>query len=103
MNPSRSLRRWLSLAVLMVPLAAQSADMMNGQRIFTAHCAGCHGMTGIPVMPTAPTFARGERLMQPDVMLLQSIRMGRNAMPGFMGLLSDREILDVISYLRTLQ
>lgn len=103
MSALRSLRRWLALAALMMPLATQAADMINGQRIFLAHCAGCHGMNGIPVMPTAPTFARGERLMQPDVILLQSIRTGRNAMPGFMGMLSDREILDVISFLRTLQ
>jgi cytochrome c6 len=54
-------------------------------------------------MPQAPAFSRGERLMQPDLMLLTSIRAGRNAMPGFMGLLSDREILDVISFLRVLQ
>lgn len=77
--------------------------MINGQRIFAAHCAACHGMTGTPVMPNAPAFSRGERLMQPDVMLLQSIKFGRAAMPGFMGMLSDREILDVISFLRTLQ
>lgn len=98
--------RWLAcalgaLASMAFPAAA--ADMVNGQKIYAQHCKVCHGDRGLPVMPQAPAFNRGERLMQPDLMLLSSIRAGRNAMPGFMGLLSDREILDVISYLRVLQ
>jgi len=35
--------------------------------------------------------------------LLNSVRMGRGAMPGFMGVIRDRDILDVIAYIRTLQ
>lgn len=103
-SPSRPHGRHLlaALAFAVLP-AAQAADMMNGQKIYAMHCAACHGRTGVPVMPNAPAFARGERLMQPDVMLLASIRAGRSAMPGFAGLLSDREILDVVSFLRTLQ
>jgi cytochrome c6 len=41
--------------------------------------------------------------MQPDPVLVQSIKAGRNAMPGFQGLLRDRDILDVIAYARTLR
>jgi cytochrome c6 len=98
--------RWragLVAALLWVALPAGAADMVNGQKIYAQHCKVCHGDRGVPVMPQAPAFSRGERLMQPDLMLLTSIRAGRNAMPGFMGLLSDREILDVISFLRVLQ
>ncbi len=54
-------------------------------------------------MPEAPNFARGERLLQSDISLLNAMRIGRGAMPGYMGILSDREILDVISFLRTLR
>ena len=41
--------------------------------------------------------------MQADVGLLASIRSGKNAMPAYIGVLTDREILDVIAYLRTLR
>jgi cytochrome c6 len=60
-------------------------------------------MGGVAVLPTAPSFARGERLMQPDALLLASVRTGRGPMPGFFGILSDRDVLDVIAYLRTLR
>ena len=98
-----SWRAGLVAALLWVALRAGAADMVNGQKIYAQHCKVGHGDRGVPVMPQAPAFSRGERLMQPDLMLLTSIRAGRNAMPGFMGLLSDREVLDVISFLRVLQ
>jgi len=71
--------------------------------VYDRYCASCHGAAGISVMPNAPNFARGERLMQPDAGLMAAIRGGRNAMPAFAGVLSDREILDVVAFLRTLR
>lgn len=91
------------LSLLHVP-AASAADMRNGGQIYSMHCVGCHGANGrSSVMPEAPNFARGERLMQSDVALLTSMRIGRGAMPGYAGILTDREILDVVSFLRTLR
>jgi cytochrome c6 len=60
-------------------------------------------MAGTSPMPNAPSFARGERLMQPDPVLLMAIRSGRGAMPGFFGVLNDRDTFDVIAYMRTLR
>lgn len=53
-------------------------------------------------MPNAPNFARGESMMQPDPVLVNSIRSGINAMPAFQGVLSDADIMNVVVYLRTL-
>ena len=53
-------------------------------------------------MPGTPSFAQSEGLLQPDLMLLATIKSGRNIVPAFQGVLSDRDILDVIAYLRTL-
>lgn len=93
----------LAGAVLPEPLGANAADMRNGARLYALHCAGCHGANGRSVMPEAPNFSRGERLMQSDLALLASLRVGRGAMPGYAGLLNDRELLDVVSFLRTLR
>jgi len=81
--------------------AAHGADVIKGAQLYRQHCAGCHGQRGVSTMPAAPSFARGERLMQPDPALVASIRMGRASMPGFFGILSDREILDVVAHLRS--
>lgn len=82
---------------------AAAADINKGGQLYSMHCANCHGGSGIPVMPGSPNFQRSEKLFQTDVMLLASIRRGKNAMPGYAGMLRDQEIMDVIAYLRTMQ
>jgi cytochrome c6 len=90
-------------ALLACSSAAGAADIVRGGQTYALHCASCHGPAGQGVIPGAPKFNRGERLMQSDLTLLETVRRGRNAMPPFNGVLRDREILDVIAYLRTLQ
>ena len=90
------------VALLLACGAAQGADTNKGRQLFVANCAICHGQTGRSVMPGAPNFERGEGLLRPDFTLLAAIRAGKNAMPAFQGILPDRDILDVIAYLRTL-
>ncbi len=93
--------------VLATAIAAASpagaADLARGSQTYALHCAPCHGPAGQGGIPGAPKFNRGERLMQSDFALLESVRRGKNIMPAFAGVLRDREILDVIAYLRTLR
>ncbi len=89
------------LAIASMP--GRAADITRGGQTYAMHCAMCHGPAGQGIQPGAPKFNRGERMMQSDLMLLNSVRMGRGAMPGFMGVIRDRDILDVIAYIRTLQ
>ncbi|AYH42039.1 cytochrome c [Azoarcus sp. DN11] len=93
----------LLVAALVTPGVALAANVIEGQRIYNQHCIGCHGPGGNSAIPNAPKFSRGERLMQPDMVLLASIKAGKMTMPSFNGILRDQEILDVIAYLRTLQ
>lgn len=90
------------LAMLAASAGAHAADTAKGQSLYSARCAICHGMSGRSVMPGTPNFNQGERLMQPDLSLLAAIRSGKNAMPAFQGVLQDRDIMDVIAFLRTL-
>lgn len=90
-------------ALAMLPHLAFAADPGNGQRLYLAHCAGCHGPNGYSAMPNTPNLARSERLDQPDPVLVDRIRSGSNAMPPFLGILKENEFYDVISYVRTLR
>lgn len=81
---------------------AGAADVQRGSAIYSTHCSTCHGSNGAPVLPGAPNFRRMEGLMRPDMQLMTAIRNGKGAMPGYFGVLRDREILDVVAYLRTL-
>lgn len=94
----------LALAsALAAAIPAGAADLARGGQVYALHCATCHGPAGQGGIPGAPKFNRGERLMQSDFTLLATVRRGKNVMPAFGGVLRDREILDVIAYLRTLQ
>lgn len=91
----------LALLAAMTPL--QAADVNNGRQLYNLHCAGCHGASGMSVMPGAPHIARGAGMMQADAAILASIRNGKNAMPAYVGVLRDQAILDLIAYMRTLR
>lgn len=95
----------ISLLVLgMIPSGAvQAANLANGQRLYNMHCAACHGPRGEGVNPDAPKFRMGERLEQPDIVLMQSVKTGKKTMPPFFGILQDPQILDILGYVRTLR
>ena len=96
--------RFIAAVLLAAPAGAGlAADMIRGGQLYAQHCAACHGPTGLAVLPGAPNFANQERLMQPDPVLMNSIKRGRGPMPGFQAILKDQDILDVIAYVRTLR
>jgi mono/diheme cytochrome c family protein len=97
------------LATLLVAILALSmsgslfaADTIKGRQLYASNCSICHGASGRSVMPGTPNFDRGEAVLKPDFTLLASIRAGKNAMPAYQGILSDRDIMDIIAYVRTL-
>jgi cytochrome c6 len=93
----------LSLVLLGLTVNAQAADPRRGAKVYSERCANCHGNRGVPNMPGVPDFSRNERLMQSDLVLVKSISIGKGMMPAFQGILSENDILDVITYLRTLR
>lgn len=104
-------RRWsLVLAVVagMVCLAAgprtgHAGDYFEGERIYGDECEQCHGSRGRGFAAGAPDFSAGEGLMRSDSRLHGVIAEGTPGMPGFSDVLTDQEILDVITYVRSLQ
>ena len=99
--------RWLRiLGLLMLAAAAgvaRSGDIAKGGELYARHCAGCHGADGRPVMPLAPDLTQPTALLKPDPMLLASLRAGKGAMPAYRGVLRDRDLLDIVAYMRTLK
>ena len=83
--------------------SSNAADPLQGARSYQSNCINCHGANGAGEIPNIPDFSRGERLLQPDDTLMETIKSGKGMMPAFQGRLSENDILDVIAYLRTLQ
>ena len=100
------------------PSTAASAPgpVRPGQAVYERHCARCHGMTGgadgpgASALPIKPPSLTDGRLLNPlpDEFLVTVVRDGAAAvglapqMPAFGRLLSEREIRDVVAYVRTL-
>ncbi|ODT45745.1 MAG: hypothetical protein ABS70_02460 [Nitrospira sp. SCN 59-13] len=102
----------LSSAVLNESVASSDATrkidpLAKGKRVFTRHCAGCHGPGGKgdgykllgpdPANLTAPATRK-----QSDRALLTTIHEGKPNMPSWKGLLSERDIKHVLAYIRSL-
>lgn len=89
--------------------SALAVDLARGQRLYNTHCASCHGLNGMPVVPNAPNFAMRERLSVPDVELSQSLmtgmnmRTGKGHMPPYLGMIKDQEMMDILQYIRLIR
>ena len=79
---------------------AQAGNYYKGQTIYATYCQGCHGSNGKGELSGTPNFTRGLALMKPDARLFETVINGKNAMPGFQGVLKNEDIYDVISYIR---
>lgn len=98
-----TLRLTTILLLLGSALPAAAVDLARGQRLYNLHCASCHGITGMPVMPDTPNLAMREGLNQPDIVIMQSLKMGKRNKPPFFGRLTDDELLDIVQYTRVMR
>lgn len=80
-----------------------AADNFKGAEVYQRNCESCHGVDGRGVVPNSPNFKFGQGLWFPDQQLFAVISSGKGIMPGYRGMLSEQDILNVISYLRTMQ
>jgi mono/diheme cytochrome c family protein len=81
---------------------AWASDSFAGKKVYDLRCVGCHGPQGIPMFPGTPSFARGERLQAPDTALMATIKAGKNLCPSWRRIVPDADLMNVLSYIRTL-
>jgi mono/diheme cytochrome c family protein len=95
--------------------SAPPAAAHPGKAVYDRHCATCHGATGgsdgpgAAALPIKPPPLTAGRLLNPlsDEFLTRIVRDGAAAvglapqMPAFGRLLTEREVRDVVAYVRT--
>lgn len=81
---------------------AWAADPNRGAQFYSLHCASCHGNSGEPVWPGAPDLRRAGAVMKTDAQLVALLKQGRGVKPSYLGILRDRDMYDLLAYLRTL-
>ncbi len=94
----------LLAAFIAVPAFAQAP----GADTYKARCAMCHGADGLAATPMGKTmkilsFKAPEMVKASDAQFIASTKNGKGKMKGYEGKLTDAQIKDVISFIRTLQ
>lgn len=95
--------------------------VLLGHQVYAKHCASCHGknLEGQPnwrqrgpdgLLPAPPHDVTGHTWHHPDEQLIRLTKLGpakvsggtyRSAMPGYENMLSDEEIIAVLSYIKS--
>lgn len=79
---------------------AFATDLVRGGQVFASNCASCH-MGGGNVVNTTKTLKISD-LEQYEMASLEAIKTqvtkGKNAMPAFLGRLTEQDIDDVAAY-----
>lgn len=102
-------------------LADDAAVVATGRKVYEQHCAACHGaqLQGQPnwrerdakgLLPAPPHDASGHTWHHPDEVLFRITKHGvakaakiqdyQSAMPAYEGVLSDAEIVAVLSWIK---
>jgi mono/diheme cytochrome c family protein len=79
-----------------------------GADTYKAKCASCHGADGLAASPMAKamkvnSFKSAEMVKASDARFIAATTDGKGKMPAYKGKLTDAQIKDVISFIRTLQ
>lgn len=77
-------------------------QLMTYRMTYQDYCAACHGYDGVPILPGAANFLKGEVRDKPDAELLAVIREGREDMPPWEGIIDEAMQMDALRYVRLL-
>lgn len=96
------------LALLSVSLAVPAIAQQSGEPTYKAKCAMCHGADGIGNTPVGKSMKlrslkSPEDIKATDADLFKDTKSGVGKMQGYAGKLTDAQIQDVVTYIRTLQ
>ena len=103
------IRIGIALVAMMAATTATTAVAQGGGAdTYKAKCAMCHGAAGAGnAGMKVPPFKSPEAVKATDAALFASIKNGAGTgtvkMPAYAGKLTDEQIKDVVTYIRTLQ
>ncbi len=117
------------LSMLPIPVLADhefvDRDILTGEKLYAEHCASCHGINleGEPnwrtpnedgILPAPPHNKTGHTWHHDNQLLFDYTRLGgeaalaergisnfKSGMPGFMGVVSDEQIWNILAYIRS--
>jgi mono/diheme cytochrome c family protein len=100
--------RTACVILLAASLAGPAFAEAPGADTYKAKCAMCHGADGLATTAMAKnlkvlSFKDPTMIKASDAQFTASTKNGKGKMPAYTGKLTDPQIKDVISFIRTLQ
>ena len=102
----------LGLYLYTLPFKVLSTDVVNGKVKYEQQCLSCHGKNGRGDGPLAASMPKKpndintkfKTTWKPDNRLTRRILVGKpkTGMPGFKGILSEKDAEDILTYVRTM-
>jgi cytochrome c6 len=96
---TRSVWFSLLLALALPPIAAAE----SAADVYKSKCAACHGADGSKSMMGSKPLSGADVQGMSDAQLNDAITNGKGKMPAYKGKLTDAQIKDLVSYIRTLK
>lgn len=93
----------LLLAAITVSMPTWAADMEKAKENYKRYCSACHGFNGMSMSPDVPNLRLNQGLLQPDLEIIQKLKKGSQRKPPMSGLLTDQELIDIVTYSRTIR
>ena len=97
----------IGMAISLMVLAGRASAQGEGEKVYKAKCASCHGADGVGATPAgkatkARDFCSEEVKKESDEEWTSIIVKGKNKMPSYDKKLTDSEIKEVVAYIRGL-
>lgn len=110
-SKEQNVKRYSTIAVLSllsVSMAIPAIGQQTGEATYKAKCAMCHGADGTGNTPVGKSMKlrslkSAEDIKATDAELFKDTKSGVGKMQGYAGKLTDAQIQDVVTYIRTLQ
>jgi cytochrome c6 len=99
---------YATLGILLLSSGVTSLAQSPGADTYKAKCAMCHGADGLGETPAgkstkAHPFNSPDAVKMSDADLIAITTNGKEKMPAYKGKLTDAQVKDVVTYIRTLQ
>lgn len=98
--------KFILLAAAVLGFTTVPARAQSGADVYKSKCAMCHGADGKGDSPIGKSMklrdlGSADVQKQSDAELMAITSGGKGKMPGYKGKLSDEQIKEVVSYIRT--
>ncbi|GIL41002.1 c-type cytochrome [Roseiterribacter gracilis] len=91
----------VTLFALLVAAPCAAQDVAAGEVLYKQKCAACHQPTGKGVKGAFPALAGDALVLGDPALLSRMLLVGKGGMPTFKRLMTDQQIADVLSFVRS--